>query len=337
MPEETLSYNAIQSIIITGLAKDNDGNDVPLAMSRTDPLPAKTAIFVPSDGRYSTHAKAMIIKDVPDIPKAVNSAAPKRIELRIHLEMLLTPSVGDHGDDDDNSEIDGNGSGEEHDTDDYASPRARHSTVYSVRVLSQDGDPLYVPPLIVKIAPERQGRKLASEAGAYQALECLHGSVIGRAYGYFRAEVNLRQLRIKPWSGNKFDGPRGDFDIFRMPNTAASLNILVMERLKPIPLHSLDEAEAKQVQEDLTCIVEDLIKVGYEYPDWNTSNIMRPFPSPPGIPPTPSPFQTRAYRVLLVDLEEASRTNCAPYIIRSFTESRIEQVIREWLVARDSY
>ncbi|KAI0673236.1 hypothetical protein C8Q78DRAFT_1077512 [Trametes maxima] len=340
------TYNVIQSIIITGLAKDNDGNDIPLAMSRTDPLPAKTTILVPDGGVYSTHEKAMIVKDVPDIP-TVESTAPKRIELHVELDKVLAPSDGDDSSDNggNDSDVDGNGnfsvgdgsgSTGEYDTDDYASPRANFSTVYRVRVLSQDGDALYVPPLVIKIAPERQGRKLALEAGAYQALECFHGSVIARAYGYFCAEVNLRQLRIKPWSGNKFDGPRGDLDIFRMPNTAASLNILVMEQLQPIPLHSLDKAEARQVQEDLTCMAEDLIKVGFEYPDWSTSNIMRPFPSPPGIPPTPSPFQNRAYSVLLVDLEEASRSNCAPYIMRDYAESRIEQILR-WLVAQDSY
>lgn len=107
-------------------------------------------------------------------------------------------------------------------------------SVYAVTATNADSLPFCIPPLVIKVASEREGRKLAEEAGMYRDLESLQGVVTARCYGYFRAAVNHLETAIRPWDDfNAIDWPRthDKLDIFRMPNPCASLNILLLERL----------------------------------------------------------------------------------------------------------
>ncbi|KAI0673248.1 hypothetical protein C8Q78DRAFT_1077522 [Trametes maxima] len=107
-----------------------------------------------------------------------------------------------------------------------------HSIVYEVEVLSQDGVQL-VPPMVAKIAKESTGRKLSREAGFYERLRSLQGVIIPRCYGYFRRFINLQEVYIIPWDSNPDETvfPRTGFSVYNLPHPAASLNILLLERL----------------------------------------------------------------------------------------------------------
>ena len=112
-----------------------------------------------------------------------------------------------------------------------------HHRVFEVDVR---GDPGFqIPPLVIKVALEGHGRRLAEEAAMYTHLRPLQGVVIPRCYGYFRCYVNRQQHAVMPWE-MEVDFPR-QFDEFRMPHQMESLNILLLERLgrhvakKPVP------------------------------------------------------------------------------------------------------
>ncbi|KAJ3008345.1 hypothetical protein NUW54_g3187 [Trametes sanguinea] len=91
--------------------------------------------------------------------------------------------------------------------------------------------PLCLPPLVAKIALERWGRSLCEEAEMYRALAILQGIIMPRCYGYYRRFVNLQTTSITPWCPNDTFPRSATFDIFRMPNSCASLNILLLEKL----------------------------------------------------------------------------------------------------------
>ncbi|KAI9058670.1 hypothetical protein FKP32DRAFT_1761477 [Trametes sanguinea] len=94
--------------------------------------------------------------------------------------------------------------------------------------------PLCLPPLVAKIALERWGRSLCEEAEMYRALASLQGVIMPRCYGYYRRFVDLQTTSITPWCPHD-TFPRSTFDIFRMPNSCASLNILLLEKLGQPP------------------------------------------------------------------------------------------------------
>lgn len=122
------------------------------------------------------------------------------------------------------------------------------TSVFGVNVTNADLLGFYVPPLVIKVAAERKGRTLAQEAGMYRDLESLQGVVIARCYGYFRTVVNHLQMAIRPWDDfDAIDWPRipDKFDIFQMPNSCASLNVLLLERLGEIINPASDDSARK--------------------------------------------------------------------------------------------
>ncbi|KAI0651031.1 hypothetical protein C8Q79DRAFT_931099 [Trametes meyenii] len=257
----------IESITINGLAKDNAGNNVLLKIPRTEPLPAPKILEPPVGGKYD---KDEVLEEIPEIPPAMSlpSAELTRAHLFVELGELLTTPVGVYTNDDHDDINDCSGQP-------IADPKA--SAVYRIHTQPLDGQPL-TPSLVIKIASEQEGRNLALEAGMYQALECFQGNAIARMYGYFRAEINLRELRIKPWSGKEYNGQRGELDIFKMPNTAASLNIILLEELQPIPSRSLNDAQGQEMQTDLFRIAKVLADAGVDYTDWNSRRTLQRAP-----------------------------------------------------------
>ncbi len=113
--------------------------------------------------------------------------------------------------------------------------------VYAVKVTNADKIPCYVPPLVIKVARLFKGRNLSEEAGMYQDLVCLQGSIIPRCYGYFSATVDQTQMTILPWDGPDCSYPR-TFDPHVPPHPSAPLSVKLLERLgDPIPTGSYPE------------------------------------------------------------------------------------------------
>ena len=106
----------------------------------------------------------------------------------------------------------------------------RRSWVFAVRIINAQGYPYRIPRLVLKLASERRGKRLAHEAGMYDELQGLQGKVIPKYYGYFRTRVDLRAMSIVPWDP-KCEFPINPDDEFRPPHPAASLNLILVERL----------------------------------------------------------------------------------------------------------
>lgn len=120
----------------------------------------------------------------------------------------------------------------------------KHHTVYQATVISAgdsessritDGAPhksaaYRVPPMVIKIAPQRAGRRLAQEAAMYDRLKALQGTMIPLCFGYFRCFVDLTQNVVVPWSQHvKLPRDEDGLDIFDLPNQKACLNLLLLE------------------------------------------------------------------------------------------------------------
>ncbi|KAI0350543.1 hypothetical protein OH77DRAFT_1430877, partial [Trametes cingulata] len=99
-------------------------------------------------------------------------------------------------------------------------------------MIDEESCPFYVPPLVIKVAPLRLGKRLAREAAWYEGLRCMQGVSLARCFGYFRREVDQRKIVVAPWDPDcKFPRTEEDFDIFDLPHPSASLNVLLLERL----------------------------------------------------------------------------------------------------------
>ncbi|TFK83177.1 hypothetical protein K466DRAFT_589945 [Polyporus arcularius HHB13444] len=75
------------------------------------------------------------------------------------------------------------------------------------------------------IGHQFKGRNLSEEAGMYQDLACLQGSIIPRCYGYFSATVDHTQMTILTWDGPDCSYPR-TFDPHVPPHPSAPLSVL---------------------------------------------------------------------------------------------------------------
>ena len=84
--------------------------------------------------------------------------------------------------------------------------------------------------MIMKVAKELEGQSVAEEALMYKHLLGLQGTVIPQCYGYFRRFIDLGEYVVAAWDpGCTFPRTEQSFNIFKMPNTRASLNILLLE------------------------------------------------------------------------------------------------------------
>ncbi|KAH9832160.1 uncharacterized protein C8Q71DRAFT_777672 [Rhodofomes roseus] len=193
-----LYQNSIKSLVVHGLIKKNDGKENPLVVSRTT-YADLTTHFTETGGKPNTHYSHEIPSTgpVPDLPPDG--------DIKLHLELGEMLHQGDDN----------------------------HTTVYRVEPSSSHPSATastYYPPMVIKVAPEREGRRLAEESALYARFRCLQGSVIPRCYGYFRERVDLLHNVVMPWSPD-CEFPRDDLDIFQLPNSNASLNFLLLEYL----------------------------------------------------------------------------------------------------------
>ena len=191
------ALNAVQSILVEGLASRDDGTPENLQLKRTAPDSAKTRYYgslsVPDDDY------------LPAIPNPSQPSLPpdEHVDLALRVGDLLGQSD--------------------------------RNFVYAVTVTNADKIDCYVPPLVIKVAGLYKGRNVSEEAGMYRDLECLQGSIIPRCYGYFFTTIDQAQVSILPWDGPDCKYPR-EFDRHFPPHPSAPVGIMLLERLgDPIP------------------------------------------------------------------------------------------------------
>ena len=191
------ALNAIQRILVEGFATSDNGTPEKLQLKRTPPDSAKTHYYKP----LSEHDTCYL----PAIPNPSQPSLPP--EGHVDLELRVGDLLG----------------------------QSDRNFVYVVTVTNADKIDCYVPPLVIKVAGLYKGRNVSEEAGMYQDLACLQGSVIPRCYGYFFTIIDRTQLSILPWDGANCRYPRV-IDRYDPPHPAAPLSIMLLERLgDPIP------------------------------------------------------------------------------------------------------
>ena len=214
---------AFKSIVIHGLVKNNSGTDVPIKIEGGT-LCVPLRIQQPSRG---TPRHVPIYTDRASTLRASPPNPPRFEDIDLHL-VLGQRHTTDHWHDDYMTYGD--------DIDEEIRQQKFHE-VYTVSVDLSRTSPMAsqidLPrEMVIKIAGQTSGASLAKEAAAYNYLQCLQGIVIPRCYGYFRQTVNLQEYIVMPWDSQcktKFPRRREDLDIFNMPNSCASLNILLLE------------------------------------------------------------------------------------------------------------
>ncbi|RPD61677.1 hypothetical protein L226DRAFT_570280 [Lentinus tigrinus ALCF2SS1-7] len=167
-----MALNAMQSITIHGLATRDDGTPTKLEIKRTAPDSSKKKFFpLLFNGSRDTTV-------IPEIPPPTQSRLPPDGD--VMLELQLGDVLGQND----------------------------RNVVYAVRVTNADSVACYVPPLVMKVARLFKGRNVSEEAGMYQDLECLQGSIIPRCFWYFCATIDHTQVAILPWDGPDCEYPR---------------------------------------------------------------------------------------------------------------------------------
>ncbi|KAI0724807.1 hypothetical protein C8Q72DRAFT_650396 [Fomitopsis betulina] len=163
----------------------------------------------------------------------------------------------------------------------------------------------------------------------YEHLLGLQGIVIPQCYGYYRRTINLQDYVVKPWNPRcKFPRTRDDLDIFDMPNTCASLNVLLLEyvgeritkgpstseeELRTMPGHMYDELSHLGVS-DCDLWVENILHVKTPVDDSGPR----------------SPLHEQRYSYRFIDLESAEVQNKpSEYFMRMETKGvELDKIIR---------
>ncbi|TFK83176.1 hypothetical protein K466DRAFT_603083 [Polyporus arcularius HHB13444] len=281
--------NSIRTISICGLATRNDGTLEKLEIKRIDPDSSKKHFYQPLCANDSLCLSA--------IPSPPQSSLPP--DGNIELSLQIGDVLGEND----------------------------RNIVYAVEVTNADELACYVPPLVMKVAKLFKGRNLSEEAGMYQDLECLQGSVIPRCYGYFCTTVDHTQLSITPWDGPDCSHPR-TFDPHVPPHPAAPLSMMLLERLgEPIPTGSRIESET--IRRDLVDMHDELARFGIECIDWRLGNLLSAPPSPPGLPGLPSPNHDHLYSIRIFDFEFSIRTNTPHDALNAEAKVHVDNLVYE--------
>ncbi|KAI0633155.1 hypothetical protein C8Q77DRAFT_1122271 [Trametes polyzona] len=241
----------ITSIVVAGLAKDNQGCPQTLTVPRIVPD------HIPGLKRYYTDS-AQEGDAVAPIADTGSTQSPdaRGITLRLEIGDLLHSS--------------------------YVSDEQK-SWVYDVKILSPCPD---IPPLVAKVSNRTHGRSIMNEASAYDALRELQGVILPRCYGYFRCFLDLQAITIIPWDPEcEFPRDETTFDIFDWPNPRASFNILLIEKLG----RTLGEVEIRYkdipvLRDTLTEMLLATARLGVMHGDVHRGNIAE---VPDGVEPGP--------------------------------------------------
>ena len=192
-----------------GLIKDNLGADVPLPIKEGD------CRFLPlevDDSDSSAQARKRLESYVNRAKRLRTNSACTSPADRVEVHLRIVSAL-------DESHLD---------TSRHVLYRVAVETVIlnsSQRISQPDSSPM-----IMKVAAELEGRTVAKEAVMYEHLHCLQGTVIPQCYGYFRRFIDLQNYVVTAWDPDcTFPRKEESFDIFRMPNSRASLNVLLLE------------------------------------------------------------------------------------------------------------
>ncbi|KAI0325279.1 hypothetical protein GY45DRAFT_1364614 [Cubamyces sp. BRFM 1775] len=214
-------------------------------------------------------------------------------------------------------------------------PGESPTCVYEVNegaILTPDGKivALLPSPLVAKIALEGKGHQVYYEAGMYDYMESLQGRVIPRCYGYFRQQVNLQELRILPWETKPTS--KKTWNIFRLPHTCASLNILLLERLgEPVDLTA---PVPPNFREHMTKMIRELADIEVLHKDLFARNILwaRPggfsseAPSPSGTAQD-GPSSTTDYHWRIIDWYDAEFSDRGASVLRGGMMNSLDTMI----------
>ncbi|KAI0633156.1 hypothetical protein C8Q77DRAFT_1074023 [Trametes polyzona] len=282
----------ISSVAIRGLARGNEGNPLTLTVPRVAP------IFPPVSECKRFENDAWHIQPG-------GSLYPDRLEGGIELALDL---------------------GEE-----LYRGKASSSTpvagIYDVTVVSKHAG-IEIPPLVAKVSKQTQGRWLSNEAGVYKLLEPFQGTIIPRCYGYFRCHVNLQMMTVVPWDPD-CQFPRGEFDVYDMPHTCATLNILLLEKLgRPLStlgVKRMDDREKASIGKELLEMFNKTARYGVGHDDFAERNILE---APANVGP--------GYRFRLVDWDKYEDSNWAvenPKAYRNVVMMNLDSVFENELRA----
>ncbi|EIW56339.1 uncharacterized protein TRAVEDRAFT_49168 [Trametes versicolor FP-101664 SS1] len=185
-----------------------------------------------------------------------------------------------------------------------------------------------MPPLAVKIAARIKGRRLSEEADVYDQLSSLQGTIIPLCFGYFRRFVNLQEMSLAPWDPN-CTFPRS-FDIYHMPHTDASLNMLLMERmgtsLRKTPRHILPD-NLSELRDQLIQMYKAAGELGFNHKDIKSANILRVLE-----PSATTAASESGYLWRLVDWEDCHKMEMPLQRQVIFSEIKTEV---KWMIEND--
>ncbi|EPS99221.1 hypothetical protein FOMPIDRAFT_1042122 [Fomitopsis schrenkii] len=298
-PSPTFEWEpgSIHTIVVHGLLRDNTGANAPLPIGKGDCQSVRMAKEL-NGSAIDAKRHSVYMNRAENLRRKHASAAPAD-RSEIHLRIVS----------------------------DFLHENSRH-VVYRVSVDIAKSSPrasqLGLPSMIIKIATELEGRTIAAEAVMYEHLFGLQGTVIPQCYGYFRSFINLQEYVVTAWSpGYAFPRNMESFDIFRMPNTCASLNVLLLEdvgdRIPPALFSKEQKAETLHTLQNLN---DELCYLGIRHHDLRYSNVLQT-----AIRRGPSPKHKEIYKYRIIDLENTAVTGRREEELRQLARNEINEIL----------
>ncbi|OBZ73798.1 hypothetical protein A0H81_06134 [Grifola frondosa] len=306
--DKHLPLNALDSVVVTGLVKTNEGTQVDLSADIRTPPP-------------------MIIENETTPVWIRPEGVPPRIVLRhpvpkhLRLELKIGEKIG------------GGRCGSV-----YAATAVRlFDPANPADSLDYPKAPI-LPELVIKVAEPHQMWRLEQEAGAYEELQVLQGVSVARCYGWFEAKLadgwsllgsenddngytsdsseeseesdEANYADLSDVSSDTIDSDDTDYPGRAEPSDVVTF--LVLERLGGFLTMRQDYYEETDIYE----VYEDLAHLGITHDDVCYSNLLLAAPSPPGFRRRRCPFHHHAHRYRIIDFDKAYKGNITSKVVR---------------------
>ncbi|OBZ78128.1 hypothetical protein A0H81_02285 [Grifola frondosa] len=270
--DEPLALNAVSSVIIRGLVKNQAGKKVRVQAMRCEPPPFYEG---PPFARPD------------DFPPRVPGNLPEPKDFCLELRVRKKLSSGRCG-------------------------RVFLAATISLSDPSDPSDiihspaPPVLPELVVKVARSRHIGPLSREAAAYHEMQAIQGVSIARCYGWFEAELGQDHVLFDGGEPDDSDSDGRSNSRAANPSETPPTNkvsFLVLERLGRRLKMYVDYEEDADIYE----VYEDLGFMGIEHADVRYANILMRPKSPLALPGLKCPFHDVVHYYRVVDFDRATK------------------------------
>ncbi|OBZ73731.1 hypothetical protein A0H81_06129 [Grifola frondosa] len=283
--DKHLASNALASVVVRGLVKTDQGDQVDACADARAPPPI---IIDPEDIYYWIRPDGVPARTFPKLP------CPK--QLCVELEIGKKLGEGSCGCV-------------------YAATATRLFDPSNPLDAVEHPQAPILPELVIKVASPGQRWRLEREASAYEEMQVIQGISVARCYGWFEAKLTEGssilgfENSVDGYSSDESDSDESDSDdSHSRPGREEPpdvLSFLVLERLGGF----LKMGKNYFNERDIFEVYEDLGRLGITHDDVRYSNLVRAAPGPPGFKSRRCPYHNHAHRYRVIDFDKCYKSD----------------------------